>query len=155
MSCQDRPEEDTKFYALEEYKLAVQLTMYQSKMFWDVFNIFLVLNSGLLAVLGILLREGVSSFRFVLPLALTGCTVCIFWFFVLGRSKAYQSYYIFRTRELRTKLGFEVLSPERYEQFFKKQHFYAKFPTTTIALFVPIVLFLVWILILAMNFPSN
>lgn len=77
---------------LEAYKLLVSMLQHEEVLFWRRNEIFLLINGGLLTILGLHdpLQTGVlSAFRFAVPVCITGFIMCILWFIIVSRSEAF------------------------------------------------------------------
>ena len=85
---------------LENYRLLVEIFSNETKLFWERYNIHLVLDSGLLAAFGFLAKEKPSQ---ILGVALAvvpvlGLIVSIVWFCTIPEGRGY---YIHRMKQAR------------------------------------------------------
>lgn len=77
---------------LEEYKIMGGILLQDEALFWRRCELFLLINGGLLTILGLLHSKDVTS-NLSLNLApmlfsLIGALLCVLWYFILKRSEA-------------------------------------------------------------------
>ena len=89
--------------ALEEYKINIEMWKHYDNLRQEKNKTFLTVNTILVATLGFLLKDGMSSDN-VAPIASTvallGAIVCVLWFFLQTRNAKYIKYHILQTLEI-------------------------------------------------------
>jgi len=147
-SHQPSQSEENKY--LEEYKILSELHIFANRAFWDKNNMFVAINLGFLAAWTLLVSGGLKPLtRNVATVMAVGAAVyCIFWFFVVGRARAYIRYWDKRTLEVEQVLKtFNTFTG--FVEFAKKQR-WGTISSTTIGLLIPVSLFLVWAFVIAL-----
>ena len=89
--------------AIEEYKINIDMWKHYDNLRQEKNKTFLTANTILVATLGFLLKDGISTTSdMLIPSAVSflGATVCILWFFLQSRNAKYIRYHIFQTQEL-------------------------------------------------------
>jgi len=89
--------------ALAGYQVAIDLWMNQGNQGWARFSVMLVVNSIIIASIGLV---GTSQRQqplllFLLPIA--GLLICAIWFILIRRESAYSDYWVMSARELEEK----------------------------------------------------
>lgn len=82
------------------YQVAVDLLIAEGEGIWSRFNVMLLANSIILAIIGLALTSESTSPVFDIYLPFIGITLCIWWFFLINRSYSYRDYFIHTAREL-------------------------------------------------------
>jgi len=164
---------------LENYKLLLGIIKNENKMFWDRNNVFLTLNSSLLAA-SVFLFSLFSSVLTTLYLRLGAFTICILgtvfsivWLYILNKARIRLNHWVSLAREIEEpEFNYSDFSTENRklnnlcifraeDTFVRNVKFYEKAKTMKIALIIPAGyigawLFLVlWILFLPTVFPVN
>ena len=86
--------------ALVGYQTAITLWTYEGSQNWARFNVMLVANSIVMAVLGLTLTSGQSLLVATLILSVVGMVVCAAWFLMTKRGFDTQKYYTRAAREI-------------------------------------------------------
>lgn len=91
------------------YQAAVDLWTYEGEQNWARFNVMLVANSIIIAVLGLTLtsQERLASMSIVL--SIVGLILCAAWFVITKRGFDYQNYYVMSARELEERFLSNVI----------------------------------------------
>ncbi len=82
------------------YQAAVQLWTYEGEQNWARFNVMLVANSIIIAVLGLVITGAQPSLSASVVLSIVGLILCLTWFLITKRGFDYQKYYVLSAREL-------------------------------------------------------
>jgi hypothetical protein len=82
------------------YQIAVDLWTYEGEQNWARFNVMLVANSVIIAVIGLAVtnQEPLPSISF--GMSVVGLILCITWFLIMKRGFDYQNYYVMSAREI-------------------------------------------------------
>lgn len=132
---------------LENYKLLMDLIGYESKNYWDRYNVFLALNSGLLAALVLL---GSRSPIMKLPLvgiSFFGMIQGIAWFLVVARASAYLRHWIKTAREIEENKLQQLTIFKKEEEFRSRLNGYEKAPIMKTALVIPVLASALWFIL--------
>ena len=132
---------------LENYKLLMDLIGYESKNYWDRYNVFLALNSGLLAALVLL---GSRSPIMKLPLvgiSFFGMIQGIAWFLVVARASAYLRHWIKTAREIEENKLQQLTIFKKEEEFRSRLNGYEKAPIMKTVLVIPVLASALWFLL--------
>jgi hypothetical protein len=98
------PDEATKERGspIEAYKLLVSLLQHEETIFWSRITVFLIFNTGLIAVLGLIqpfqdittAQTSAQASR-VLPLLVCciGAVICLLWIVIVKRSEAFYNHW--------------------------------------------------------------
>jgi hypothetical protein len=89
--------------ALMGYQVAVDLWMNQGEQAWSKFNSMLVVNSIIIASLGLIGIGSDKQSSIILFLPIFGIFTCILWFIHVRRDAAYSDYFVMSARELEEK----------------------------------------------------
>lgn len=89
--------------ALVAYQVAIDLWAHAGEEVWDRFNVMLVANSIIIAVIGLAItgQRALPAITVLLPLI--GIVLCALWFVMMKRGFDYQVYFILSARELEEK----------------------------------------------------
>jgi len=148
---------DEKYYALEEYKMGYGLIKAAAKEYWQRFQIFFAVNSGLLAAMKLVPgQEQVGA-----GIAFFGAILCWIWFFVSGKMSAYELYWNRGLDRPGKVLGYTLLSERRYNDFRRGKYrsieernsrthrilrwFFRNVKTSLCMLLIPCFMFLLWV----------
>jgi amino acid permease len=82
------------------YEAALGLWTYQGTLNWNRFNVMLVANSIILAVVGISFTSQHPLPVFTILLPILGLVLCVAWFFLTVRGYDFQTYWALSAREL-------------------------------------------------------
>jgi hypothetical protein len=82
------------------YQVAVSLWSHAGNEVWTRFNMMLVANSIIIAVIGIALSAQRNLNLLTASMSATGIALCIAWYLITKRGFAYQVYYLFSAREI-------------------------------------------------------
>ncbi len=89
--------------ALIGYQMAISLWTYQGEGGWTTFNVMLVANSIVIAVIGFAITSERPLLVFTLVLPIVGLLLCGIWFVLMRRQTEYSDYYILCAREIEQK----------------------------------------------------
>jgi len=107
-------QEDINSSILEDarigYQAAIQLWTYEGGQNWARFNVMLVANSIIIAVLGLAITSANPSTAISVVLSVVGVILCIAWFLITKRGFDYQKYYVLSARELEEKFLSKVIT---------------------------------------------
>lgn len=141
--------------SLEEYKLIVKMNIYEGEVYWSRFNVFLAVNSALLAVIVLVLRGNsdinagiTSSLRtFISMVSVGGSVVSLVWLFSSLRAHEFYRYWIDRGKEIENTLKHAKLY-KRMEKHFDglpRREFYKRIPVLSAAYALPLCFFLIYL----------
>ena len=82
------------------YQAAVDLWTYEGEQSWARFNVMMVANSIVIAVIGVALTSQSPLPVLTVVLPIVGLVLCAVWFLIMKRSFDYQTYYVLSAREL-------------------------------------------------------
>jgi len=125
----------------------MDLIGYESKNYWDRYNVFLALNSGLLAALVLL---GSRSPIMKLPLvgiSFFGMIQGIAWFLVVARASAYLRHWIKTAREIEENKLQQLTIFKKEEEFRSRLNGYEKAPIMKTALVIPVLASALWFIL--------
>jgi hypothetical protein len=82
---------------MEEYKILVNILLQDEILFWRRSEVFIVINGGLLTILGLLRPKEVltnSSLNSIpAVISIVGVLLCLLWFFIVKRSEAFYDHW--------------------------------------------------------------
>jgi len=82
---------------MEEYKILVNILLQDEVLFWRRSEVFIIINGGLLTILGFLHPKEVltNSSLNSLPalISIVGVLLCVLWFFIVKRSEAFYNHW--------------------------------------------------------------
>ena len=117
--------EEKKEDARVGYQIAVGLWMNESELYWARFNVMLVANSIIIAVLGLIFTSNPNnpclSSILSMILAALGFLVCLAWLLLTNRGYDYQNYYVLSAREQESYLEKTVKTVSRGDLFAKNK----------------------------------
>jgi hypothetical protein len=90
------------------YQVAMNLWTFQGQINWNRFNVMLVANSVIVAVIGSMLSGGNPLPSLIISLAVLGFVLCIVWVLLTARGFGYLSYWFLCAVELEKQLGGDV-----------------------------------------------
>lgn len=85
------------------YQVAVSLWSHAGNEVWTRYNMMLVANSIIIAVIGVALSAQRNLSLLTASMSATGIVLCIAWYLITKRGFAYQVYYLFSAREIEEK----------------------------------------------------
>ena len=91
------------------YQAAVDLWTYEGEQNWARFNVMLVANSIIIAVLGLSVTGPNGSPSISIVLSIVGLILCISWFIITKRGFDYQTYYVLSARELEERFLSDIV----------------------------------------------
>jgi len=138
---------------LENYKLLIEFVMNESKLYWDRYNVFLALNSGLLVALVFLAPRPI--FPLLEAISIFGISLGIIWFLIVARASAYIRYWIKKAREIEEDKLQQLSIFKEEEKFRNRIKWYEKAGIIRTALVVPILTSTLWFLIMLWTLTLN
>ena len=82
------------------YQTAIELWAHSGDEVWARFNVMLVANSIIIAIIGFLLTADQIPIAIAIILPIVGIILCILWVIMMKRGFDYQLYYLLAAREL-------------------------------------------------------
>ncbi len=112
-------------FPLETYKLLTDLLQHEEDLFWRRNEVFLVINGGMITLLGLILpRQVVAVAPAVKVISLAICTVgvimCLLWLIVIKRGEAFYNYWYEQLDFLETQYHAPVNIFLIADEYFKK-----------------------------------
>ncbi len=107
---------------LEGYKILVTLLTQEESLLWSRSQAFLVINGGMVTILGLIFQRSVPGIPKPVPLAicLVGVITCALWFVIIRRSEAFYDHW-YDQLEYLEKQYLKPLAIFQYaDQFFAK-----------------------------------
>jgi hypothetical protein len=96
------------------YQVAVGIWTFQGQMNWNRFNVILVANSVIIAVISAK-RSGADPLPpLIVSLAILGIILCIAWVLITARGFAYLTYWFRCATELERHLGDGIRTTSRF-----------------------------------------
>ncbi|MCE5250269.1 hypothetical protein LLG96_08620 [bacterium] len=99
-SITQQPDETTIEHARVGYQVAVSLWTSESEQTWARFNVMIVANSIILAIIGLVVTSEHAMLSISFVMSIVGIIMCIMWLFITKRGFDYQDYYVNSAREL-------------------------------------------------------
>jgi hypothetical protein len=82
------------------YQIAINLWSSEGEENWARFNVMLVANSVIIAVIGLTITNQPPIPSISIGMSVVGLILCITWFLIMRRGFDYQNYYVMSAREL-------------------------------------------------------
>ena len=82
------------------YQVAIGLWTYEGEQNWARFNVMLIANSIIFAILGLVVTSQNPKQSISLVMSIVGTILCVMWFLITKRGFDYQNYYVLSAREL-------------------------------------------------------
>jgi hypothetical protein len=134
---------------LENVKVLVDLMKHDGKLYWDKFNVWLVLISALLVVTPYAQQFdlfGLKSSGFVIPVL--GLITSLVWLSTSSRSMRTYNHYIRLEREIEEKYLQNFMVFRREDDLKKTYRFYEKVPILKMSLIIPLAFLVLFSLII-------
>ncbi|MEM2703928.1 MAG: hypothetical protein QXR45_12295 [Candidatus Bathyarchaeia archaeon] len=131
---------------LENVKLLMNYLIHERNLFWERYNIYLGLNSGLIVALTFLLKENITSFLRVglLSISVIGLGSSFVWFLITNRTHAFHRHWIRLIRDIEEQHLQELTIFRKEEELKEKLKFYEKIPIHIISPMVPLLFTILW-----------
>lgn len=98
---------DTETSLIDIYKILIGQIQFEGKLIWTRNQVFLVLNSAIIAVLSVS-GQGQSGSLATIAASVIGVVLCILWIFTVARSRAYYRYWVTQARAVERLLKLDV-----------------------------------------------
>jgi len=102
------------------YQVAASLWTYEGTQNWARFNVMLVANSIVIAIIGLVLTSEHPKQSVSFVMSLVGLFLCLAWFLITKRGFDYQGYYVKSTRELEERFLAETVKTASRGSIFAK-----------------------------------
>lgn len=104
-----QPDETEIEHARVGYQVAAGLWTYEGKQNWARFNVMLVANSTILAIIALVVTSEPARPLISLLMTIVGLILCAAWFLITKRGIDYQNYYVNSARELEERFLGQVV----------------------------------------------
>ena len=142
---------DDKDIYLENYKLLVDLVKHEGKLYWDRYNVWLVLISAILVATQYAEPLDLFGLELSFFISILGLITSVVWFSTASRSRKQVNHYISIARDIENNKLKKLTIWKDEEKLKEKYRFYDKSSILKMSLIIPFFFSIIFFLLLLSN----